>query len=199
MCSESTSTRGGRRATSSDQENTEDKESSSEVKQRADQLEFIREFQEIMNKAIEQLLNKPARRHSCQKEKPELCMEQGKCRETIHWEAEKPPQHNITRESDDEWNSIVLQEMMDTDQCIQRLVRTELEGSDCTQHKIEDTAQYWAKKEKEAANNYCCAVELNKSVSNKRVQQLYSQDQTQEVIDQAEQQVASARQTLDNI
>ena len=88
---------------------------------------------------------------------------------------------------------------MDTDQCIQRLIRTELEGSEHAQCKIEDTAQYWAMKEKEAANNYCCAVELNKSVSNKKVQQLYSQDQTQEVIDQAEQQVASARQTLENI
>ena len=82
---------------------------------------------------------------------------------------------------------------MDTDQCIQRLVRTEPEGFDCAQCKIEDTAQYWAMKEKEAANNYCCAVELNKSVSDKRVQQLYSQDQTQEVIDQAERQAALAR------
>ena len=34
----------------SDQEETEDEESSSEVNRRADQLEFIREFQEIMNK-----------------------------------------------------------------------------------------------------------------------------------------------------
>ena len=82
---------------------------------------------------------------------------------------------------------------MDTDQCIQRLVRTELEHSDCAQCKIEDTAQYWAMKEKEAAINYRHAVELNKSVSDKRVQQLYSQDQTQEVIDQAEWQAASAR------
>ena len=54
-------------------------------------------------------------------------------------------------------------------------------------------------KEKEAVNNYHHAVELNKSVSDKRVQQLYSQDQTQEVIDQAERQAASARQTLENI
>ena len=54
-------------------------------------------------------------------------------------------------------------------------------------------------KEKEAVINYHCALELNKSVSNKRVQQLYSQDQTQEVIDQAEWQAASARQTLENI
>ena len=67
---------------------------------------------------------------------------------------------------------------MDTDQCIQRLVRTELEGTDCAQCKIEDTAQYWAMKEKEVATNYCCALELNKSVSDKRIQQLYSQDQT---------------------
>ena len=94
---------------------------------------------------------------------------------------------------------MVSQEMMDTDQCIQRLVRTEPEGSDCAQQKIEDTPQYWAMKEKEAANNYRCTVELNKSVSNKRVQQLYSEDQTQEVIDQAERQAASARQTLENI
>ena len=48
----------------SDQEELEGKESSSEVNQRADQMEFIKEFQEAMNKAIEQLLNKPARRHS---------------------------------------------------------------------------------------------------------------------------------------
>ena len=183
----------------SDQEETEDEASSSEVNWRADQLEFIREFQEIMNKAIEQLLNKLAGRPSCWKEKPEPHMEQGKHKETICREAEKLPQHNVNRESDDEWNSIILQEMMDTDQCIQGLVRTELEGSDCAQCKIEDTAQYWVMKEKEVANNYRHAVELNKSVSDKRVQQLYSQDQTQEVIDQAEWQVASARQTLENI
>ena len=48
----------------SDPEESEDKENSSEASQRANRLEFIREFQEIMNKAIEQLLNKPAR-HSC--------------------------------------------------------------------------------------------------------------------------------------
>ena len=54
-------------------------------------------------------------------------------------------------------------------------------------------------KEKEAVINYCRTVELNKSVSNKTVQQLYSQDQTQEVTDQAERQAASARQTLENI
>ena len=48
----------------SDSEETEDEESLLEVNQRADRLEFIREFQEIMNKAIEQLLNKPVRRHS---------------------------------------------------------------------------------------------------------------------------------------
>ena len=67
--------------------------------------------------------------------------------------------------------------MMDTDQCIQRLVITEPEGSDHSQCQIEDT-QYWVMKEKEVATNYCHALELNKSVSNKRVQQLYSQDQT---------------------
>ena len=30
-------------------------------------MEFIKEFQEAMNKAIEQLLNKPVRRHSAEK------------------------------------------------------------------------------------------------------------------------------------
>ena len=88
---------------------------------------------------------------------------------------------------------MVLQEMMDTDWCIQRLIRSELEGSDHAQCNVEDTAQYWAMKEKEAVTNYCCTLELSKSVSDKRVQQLYSQYQTQEVIDQAERQVASAR------
>ena len=126
-------------------------------------------------------------------------MEQGKHKETIHREAEKLPQYDINRDSDDEWNSVILQETMDTDQCIQRLVRTEPEGSDCAQCKIEDTTQYWAMKEKEAATNYCRVLELNKWVSHKRVQQLYSQDQTQEVVDQAERQAASAGQTLDNI
>ena len=96
----------------SDQEETKDEESLSEVNWRADWLEFIREFQEIMNKAIEQLLNKPARRYSHQKEKPEPCMEQGKCKETICKEAERLPQYDVNRDSDDKWNSIVLQEMI---------------------------------------------------------------------------------------
>ena len=99
----------------SDQEDSEDKESLSEVNQRANRLEFIRESQEIMYKVIEQLLNKPARRHSCWKDKPEPHTEQGKCKETIHKEAERPPQHNVNRDSDDKQNSIVSQEMMDTD------------------------------------------------------------------------------------
>ena len=54
-----------------------------------------------MNIAIEQLLNKPVRRHSHQKDKPELHMEQVKCKETICREAEKIPQHDINREYDD--------------------------------------------------------------------------------------------------
>ena len=83
--------------------------------------------------------------------------------------------------------------MMDTDQCIQKLIRTDLEGCECTQCKIENTTQYWVMKGKEAAINYHRMLELNKSVSNKRVQQLYSQDQSQEMIDQAERQVASPR------
>ena len=49
---------------------------------------------------------------------------------------------------------------MDTDKCIQRLIRTEPEGSECAQQKIEKTAQYWATKEKEAAMNYGHALEL---------------------------------------
>ena len=47
--------------------------------------------------------------------------------------------------------------------------------------------------------NYHRALELNNTVSNKRVQQLYSQDQTQEVIDQAERQAGSVRQMRENI
>ena len=39
-------------------------------------------------------------------------MEQGKCKETIHKEAERLPQHNVNSDSDDEQNSMVLQEMM---------------------------------------------------------------------------------------
>ena len=47
--------------------------------------------------------------------------------------------------------------------------------------------------------NYCRALELNNTVSNKRVQELYSEDQPQEVIDQAERQAGSARRTMGNI
>ena len=94
---------------------------------------------------------------------------------------------------------IASQETLDIDQCIQKLVRTEPEGSERTQCKIENTAQYWAMKEKEAVINYCCTLDLNRSVFNKRVQQLYFQGQSQEVIDQAEGQVASTRQTLESI
>ena len=55
-----------------------------------------------MNKAIEQLLNKPERRHSHQNDKPEPHMEQENCKETICKEAERLPQHEFNRESDDE-------------------------------------------------------------------------------------------------
>ena len=48
----------------SDQEELEDKESSSEVNQRANRMGFIKDFQNAMNQEIEQLLNKSARRHS---------------------------------------------------------------------------------------------------------------------------------------
>ena len=82
---------------------------------------------------------------------------------------------------------------MDTDQCIQKLFRTEPESSERTQCKIEETVQYWAVQEKKAVINYCHALELNNSVFNKRVQQLYSQDQSLLVIDQAERQTNSAR------
>ena len=86
----------------SDQEESEEEESSSEVNQRADQMEFIKEFQEVMNQAIDQLLKKSVRRHSCRKDKPELCMEQGKHNETICKEAETLSPRNISREFDNE-------------------------------------------------------------------------------------------------
>ena len=120
----------------SDQEDPEDEESLSEVNWRADQMEFIEEFQEVMNQAIDQLLKKSARRPSCWKDKPEPCTEQGKHKESICKEAETLPPRNASRESDDEWNSRVLLETMDTDRCIQKIVWTELEGSECAQRKI---------------------------------------------------------------
>ena len=47
--------------------------------------------------------------------------------------------------------------------------------------------------------NYRHTLELNNTVSNKRVQQLYSEDQPQEVVDQAERQAGSVRRTLESI
>ena len=156
-------------------------------------MEFIKEFQDFMNEAIERLLKKPARKHPHRKDKPELCKEQGKRKEVLHKEAEMLPPINVSGDSDDEQNSRISLETMDTDQCIQKLVRTNQEGSEHAQCKIEETVQYWVAQEKKAVMNYRCALELNNSVSNKRVQQLYSQDQPQEVIDQAERQAGSAR------
>ena len=156
-------------------------------------MEFIQEFQEFMNEAIDRLLKMPARKHPRWKDKPEPRMEQGKHKEALNKEAETLLPRNISGESDDEKNSRVSPETMDTDQCIQKLVRTEQESSECTQCKIEETIQYWAAKEKKAAMNYRHALELNNAVSNKRVQQLYSQDQPQEVTDQAERQACSVR------
>ena len=132
-------------------------------------MEFIKEFQEFMNKAIDQLLKKPARKHSHWKDKPEPCIEQGKHKEALHKEAETLPPRNVSGESDDKQNSRVSLETMDTDQCIQKLVRTEQESSECTQRKIEETVQYWAAQEKKTAMNYCHALKLNNTVSNKRV------------------------------
>ena len=128
--------------TASDQENEEDEDNSSEVNHKDDRVEFIKEFQDFMNEAIKQLLKKPARKHSHQKDKPELRTEQGKHKEVLHKEAEMLPPINVSGDSDNERNSRILLETMDTDQCIQKLVRTDQEGSECAQRKIEETVQY---------------------------------------------------------
>ena len=103
------------------------------------------------------------------------------------------PPINISGDSDNERNSRISLETMDTDRCIQKLVRTDQEGSERAQCKIEETTQYWVAQEKKAAMNYHRTLELNNTISNKRLQQLYSEDQPQEVIDQAERQAGSAR------
>ena len=86
----------------SDQENKEDEDNSSEVNRKDDQMEFIKEFQNFMNEVIERLLKKPARKHSCRKDKPEPCMEQGKHKEALRKEAETLPLINVSGDSDDE-------------------------------------------------------------------------------------------------
>ena len=65
-------------------------------------MELIREFREIMDQAFEKMLSKPVMRHPPQKDKPEPCMEQGKRKETICREAERPLQTDIRRNSDNE-------------------------------------------------------------------------------------------------
>ena len=104
--------------------------------------DFMKEFQDFMNEAIERLLNKPARKQSHWKDKPELCMEKGKRREVLRKEVETLPQINVSGDSDDERNSRISLETMDTDRCIQKLVRTDQEGSERAQCKIEETVQY---------------------------------------------------------
>ena len=64
-------------------------------------MEFIKEFQDFMNEAIDRLLKKPVRKHSSWKDKPEPCTEQGKCKEALHKEAEMLPPRNVSGESDD--------------------------------------------------------------------------------------------------
>ena len=77
------------------------------------------------------------------------------------------------------WNNTLLWEFV-------AFHRTNQEGSERAQCKIEETTQYWAAQEKKAVMNYRRALELSNMVSNKRVQQLYLEDQLLEVIDQAE-------------
>ena len=149
----------------SDQENEEDEESLSEVNHKADRMEFIKEFQDFMNEAIDRLLKKPAREHPRWKDKPELHMEQGKHKEALRKEAETLLPRNVSGESDDKRNSRISLEMMDTDQYIQKLVRTKQEGSERTQCKIEETVQYWVAQEKKAVMNYCHVLELNNTTS----------------------------------
>ena len=93
-------------------------------------MEFIKEFQDFMNEAIKRLLKKPVRKHSHWKDKPEPCTEQGKHKEVLCKEVETLPQINVSGDSDDERNSRISLETMDTDQCIQKLVRTNQEGSE---------------------------------------------------------------------
>ena len=83
------------------------------------------------------------RKHPHRKDKPELHTEQGKCKEVLCKEAETLPPINVSKDSDDERNSRILLETMDTDQCIQKLVRTDQEGSECAQCKIEETILFW--------------------------------------------------------
>ena len=71
-------------------------------------------------------------------------MEQGKCKEALHQEVETLPPINVSRDSDNEQNNRISLETMDTDRCIQKLVRTDQEGSEHAQCKIEETTQYWA-------------------------------------------------------
>ena len=85
----------------SNQEDEEDEESLSEVNRKADQVEFMKEFQDFMNEAINQLLKKPARKPSCWKDKPEPCMAQGKHKEALCKEVEMFLPRNISGESDD--------------------------------------------------------------------------------------------------
>ena len=65
-------------------------------------MEFIKEFQDFMNEAIERLLKKPARKHPHWKDKPEPRMEHGKHKEVLRKEAETLPPINISGDSDDE-------------------------------------------------------------------------------------------------
>ena len=89
-------------AHASDQENEGDEDNSSEVNRKDDQMEFIKEFQDFMNEAIEQLLKKPVRKHPCWKDKPEPHTEQGKHKEVLHKEVETLPPINVSGDSDNE-------------------------------------------------------------------------------------------------
>ena len=84
----------------SDQGDEEDKDNSSEVNRKADQVEFIKEFQDFMIEAIDRLLKKPARKHSHWKDKPEPCTEQGKHKEVPRKEVETLPPTNVSGDSD---------------------------------------------------------------------------------------------------
>ena len=98
----------------SDQEDEEDTENLSEVNPKADQMEFTKEFKEFMNEAIDRLLKKPVRRQSHRKDKPEPHTEQGKHKGALCKEAKTLPPINVSGDSDDEQNSRISLEWIQT-------------------------------------------------------------------------------------
>ena len=177
----------------------DDEESSPEDSRNAVRRELINEFREIMNEAMDKLLRKPAKKQVRRNVEPVSNTTQEQRRKTIRKEKEVPSPREISRNTDDERNSVASLRTMDTERHIQYFLRTESQDSERVQRKVENTVDYWTAEEKRAGEKRRKALELQMAVEQQTIEILYAQQQPREVIAPAEAKCTATKHTLEGI